>query len=60
MFMQVLTLTVYPGSYELNALAVSRGGSSETGHCSDVSDSGRVCNAPRSSVLFDGIPTQLD
>ena len=31
--------------------------SSETGHCSDVSDSGRVCNAPHSSVLFDGIPT---
>ena len=22
-----------------------------------MSDSGRVCNAPRSSVLFDGIPT---
>ena len=32
-------------------------GSFETGHCSNVSDSGRVCNAPRSSVLFDGIPT---
>ena len=32
-------------------------GSSETGHCSNVSDSGRVCNAPHSSVLFDGIPT---
>ncbi len=27
------------------------------GHCSYVSDSGRVCNTPRSSVLFDGIPT---
>ena len=37
--------------------AVSESGSSETGHCSDVSDSGRVCNAPLSSVLFDGIPT---
>ena len=37
--------------------AVSESGSSETGHCSNVSDSGRVCNAPRSSVLFDGIPT---
>ena len=36
--------------------AVSLTGSSETGHCSNVSDSGRVCNAPRSSVLFDGIP----
>ena len=34
-------------------------GSSETGHCPDVSDSGRVCNAPRSSVLFDGIPTLI-
>ncbi len=32
-------------------------GSSATGHCSNVSDSGRVCNTPRSSVLFDGIPT---
>ena len=37
--------------------AVSEIGSSETGRCSDVSDSGRVCNAPCSSVLFDGIPT---
>ena len=37
--------------------AVSESGSSGTGHCSDVSDSGRVCSAPRSSVLFDGIPT---
>ena len=41
----------------LNAATVSERGSSETGHCSNVSDSGRVCNAPRSSVLFDGIPT---
>ena len=41
----------------MNAAAVSESGSSETGHCSNVSDSGRVCNAPRSSVLFDGIPT---
>ena len=41
----------------MNAATVSESGSSETGHCSNVSDSGRVCNAPRSSVLFDGIPT---
>ena len=41
----------------MNAPAVSEIGSSETGHCSDVSDSGRVCSAPRSSVLFGGIPT---
>ena len=41
----------------MNAAAVSESGSSETGRCSNVSDSGRVCNAPRSSVLFDGIPT---
>ena len=41
----------------MNAAAVSESGSSETGHCSNVSDSGRVCNAPRSSVLFNGIPT---
>ena len=47
----------YPGSYELNAAVVSESGSSETGHCSNVSDSSRLCNAPRSSVLFDGIPT---
>ena len=32
-------------------------GSSETGRCSNVSDSGSVCNAPHSSVLFDGIST---
>ena len=37
--------------------AVSESGSSETGRCFNVSDFGRVCNAPRSSVLFDGIPT---
>ena len=53
----IFVLVVYPGSYELNVPAVSERGSSATGHCSDVSDSGRVCNAPRSSVLFDGIPT---
>ena len=41
----------------LNAAAISVRGSSETGQCSNVSDSGRVCNAPRSSVLFEGIPT---
>ena len=54
---QLKIFVVYPGSYELSVPAVSVSGSSETGHCSDVSDSGRVCNAPRSSVLFDGIPT---
>ncbi len=48
---------VYPGSYEVNPAAISERGSNATGHCSDVSDSGRVCNTPRSSVLFDGIPT---
>ena len=48
---------VYPGFYMLNAATISESGSSETGRCSNVSDSGRVCNAPRSSVLFDGIPT---
>ncbi len=42
----------------MNHPAISERGSSATGHCSDVSDSGRVCNTPRSSVLFDGvIPT---
>ena len=41
----------------MNAPALSESGSSENGHCLNVSDSGRVCNAPRSSVLFDGIPT---
>ena len=41
----------------MNTAAVSESASSETGHCSNVSDSGRVCNTPRSSVLFDGIPT---
>ena len=41
----------------MSAPAVSESGSYETGRCSNVSDSGRVCNAPRSSVLFDGIPT---
>ena len=40
----------------MNAAAVSESGSSETGRCSNVCDFGRVCNAPRSSVLFDGIP----
>ena len=45
------------GSYEWNVSAVSESYSSETGHCSNVSDSGRVCNAPCSSVLFDGIST---
>ena len=41
----------------MNPPAISERGSSATGHCSNVSDSGRVCNTPRSSVLFDGIPT---
>ncbi len=41
----------------MNPAAISERGSSATGHCSDVSDSGRVCNTPRSSVLFEGIPT---
>ena len=41
----------------MNVPALSESGSYETGHCSDVSDSGRVCNAPRSSVIFDGTPT---
>ena len=39
----------------MNPPAVSERRSSATGHCSDVSDSDRVCNTPRSSVLFDGI-----
>ena len=39
--------TVYPSSYKLNDPAVSESGSSETGH-SNVSDCGRVCNAPYS------------
>ena len=41
----------------LNIPAISESSSSETGHCSDESDSGRVCTTPLSSVLFDGIPT---
>ncbi len=41
----------------MNPAAISERGSSVTGHCSDVSDSSGVCNTPRSSVLFDGIPT---
>ncbi len=42
----------------MNPAAISERGSSATGHCSNVSDSGRVCNTPRTSVLFDGvIPT---
>ena len=53
----LIIFVVYPGFYTLNAAAISESGSSETGHCSNVSDSGRVCNAPRSSTIFDGIPT---
>ena len=49
--------SVYPGEYELSSNVVSESGSSETGNCSRVSDSGRVCSAPLTSVLFDGIPT---
>ncbi len=41
----------------MNPPTISERGSSATGHCSNVSDSGRVCNTPRSSVLFHGIPT---
>ena len=52
-----LIIIICPGSYEVNAPAVSDSGSSETGHCSTVSDSGRVCIALCSGVLFDGIPT---
>ncbi len=48
---------VFPGTYSVYPAAISERGSSATGHCSNVSDSGRVCNTPRSSVLFDGIPT---
>ncbi len=33
----------------------SERGSSPIGDCSDVSEQGRKCNTPRSSVLFDGI-----
>ena len=39
----------------MGAAAIPDSGSSEIGHCSNVSDSGRVCNTPRSSVLFDDI-----
>ncbi len=46
---------VYPGFYSVNPVAISERGSNATGHCSNVSDSGRVCNTPRSSVLFDGV-----
>ncbi len=43
----------------MNPAASSERGSSATGHCSDVSDSGRVCNTPRSSVLFDDVTPTL-
>ena len=39
---------VYPGEYELSNNVISESGSSATG---------RVCYAPLTSVLFDGIPT---
>ena len=48
---------VYPGEYELSNNIISESGSSATGFCSSLADSGRVCNAPLTSVLFDGIPT---
>ena len=49
--------SVTPGEYELSNNVISESGSNETGNCSSLADSGRVCNAPRTSVLFDGIPT---
>ena len=48
---------VTPGEYELSNNVISESGSSETGFCSSLADSGRVCNAPLSTVLFDGVPT---
>ena len=48
---------VTPGEYELSSNVISESGSNETGFCSSLADSGRVCNAPLTSVLFDGIPT---
>ena len=50
-------IVVYPGEYEVSNNAISESGSSATGFCSSLADSGRVCNAPLTSVLFDGIPT---
>ena len=48
---------VFPGEYGLSNNIISESGSSATGFCSSLEDSGRVCNAPNISVLFDGIPT---
>ena len=48
---------VYPGEYGLSNNVISESGSSATGFCSSLTDSGRVCNAPLTSVLFDGVPT---
>ena len=48
---------VTPGEYELSNNVISESGSSATGFCSSLADSGRVCNSPLTSVLFDGIPT---
>ena len=48
---------VTPGEYKVSNNVISESGSSDTGNCSSLADSGRVCNAPRTSVLFDGIPT---
>ncbi len=39
----------------MNPPAISERGSSATGHCSNVLQSGRECDTPRSSVIFDGI-----
>ena len=47
---------VTPGEYTVKYV-ISESGSSATGFCSSLADSGRVCNAPLTSVLFDGIPT---
>ena len=48
---------VTPGEYELSNNVISESGSNVTGFCSSLADSGRVCNAPLTSVLFDGVPT---
>ena len=48
---------VFPVEYEVSNNVNSESGSNETGYCSSLADSGRLCNAPLTSVLFDGIPT---
>ena len=56
-------LTVFPGSYILNANPVSRNGSSENGNCSSLFvralGYGQGCDTPHTSVLFDGIIPSL-